>query len=219
MAILAHGSSAEIAGALELLRKGDELELSTRELYDLPAELGAMTGLRALDLSGNHLGKLPPPLLALEGLERLDLGGNKLRAAKRIGTLASLRALELSHNRLSRVPPEVLTLGALEELGLASERYVDVEVRIEGIPDEIRRLQELKRLDLTYAVIESFPEGFFALGLEDLRLFSASLPAEVPEGFARLERLRKLDLRYGTWADAKQVERLAKLLPACEIEH
>lgn len=218
MAILAQGSSAEIAAALELLRNGDELDLSTRELYDLPAELGAMKGLRALDLSGNHLGKLPPPLLALEGLERLDLTGNTLRATKGIGALASLRALELGHNRLARVPTEVLALSALEALGLASEQYVDFEVRIQGIPDEIRRLARLKRLDLTYAVIESFPEGFFALALEELRLFSASLPAEVPEGFARLERLRTLDLRYSAWSDAKQVKRLAKLLPGCEIE-
>ena len=92
----------------------------------VPASLGRLTGLTALDLTGNRLsGPLPAELGALAQLDFLALGRNRLTGpipAEWV-RLTRLRVLDLSRNRLTgRVPEGLGALPRLEILRLAHNR-------------------------------------------------------------------------------------------------
>ena len=53
-----------------------ELDLSSKRLTALPAEIGQLSGLTDLDLRGNQLSSLPAEIGQLSGLTNLSLSFN-----------------------------------------------------------------------------------------------------------------------------------------------
>ncbi len=105
------------------------LDLSSNALTGpVPAEIGALLRLATLRLGGNRLaGSIPAQLGSLANLQTLDLSGNALTGAVpvELGALSSLRTLDLGGNGLSGALPGALgSLAALEVLGLASNALV-----------------------------------------------------------------------------------------------
>jgi Leucine-rich repeat (LRR) protein len=140
-----------------------ELDLSGRELTELPPEIGLASGLEALDVSGNRLTSLPPSVGLLTNLKELAVSENRLMALpleiglmrnlenlvadhnelrgipRSIGHLGKLRRLDLRHNRLAGLPLEIEWLGSLREL-LLSDNQLTV------LPVEVGKLVQLRHL-------------------------------------------------------------------------
>src|SRR5919199_4178287 len=77
------------------------LDLSGRDLGELPEEIGQLTHLTELRLARNQLTALPPEIGQLTNLTRLYLAGNQLTSLpEEIGQLTNLSRLALAGNPL-----------------------------------------------------------------------------------------------------------------------
>ena len=111
----------------------------------LPAELGSLTSLNALDLSENRLSGTLPDLSTLTILTSLNLGDNQLSGTipDWLGSLTALQDLSLRDNRLTGpIPEELGDLVALQNL------YLDDNQLSGTIPDWLGDLDQLRNLYL-----------------------------------------------------------------------
>ena len=111
----------------------------------LPAELGSLISLNALDLSENRLSGTLPDLSTLTILTSLNLGDNQLSGTipDWLGSLTALQDLSLRDNRLTGpIPEELGDLVALQNL------YLDDNQLSGTIPDWLGDLDQLRNLYL-----------------------------------------------------------------------
>jgi internalin A len=142
-----------------------QLDLSYRELTELPPEIGKLEHVVSLDLCGNDLVALPPE----------------------IGRLKQLTQLDVRHNRLVALPPEIGALEALASLDLRGNQLT-------SLPLQMARMRALRTLDLRQNRLQVFPQVLLALtSLEELHLWSNPL-VTLPLEIARLQRLTLLNL-------------------------
>ena len=96
------------------------LDLSYKQLTEVPPEIGQLYNLQRLSLWGNQLTEVPPEIGQLSNLQGLGLNGNQLtEVPPEIGQLSNLRGLDLDGNQLTEVPPEIGQLSNLQWLGLS----------------------------------------------------------------------------------------------------
>ena len=175
---------AEI-GALSGLK---ELALHGNRLSVLPAEIGTLTALHTLSLSGNQLSVLPAEIGALTAVQTLYLAGNQLTVLPaEIGALTALQSLYLMNNRLAVLPPEIGALTALQTLDLDGSQLA-------VLPPEIGALNALQSLDLRSNRLTVLPAEIGALtALQSLYLMSNQLTV-LPAEIGALTALQTLDL-------------------------
>ena len=129
----------------------NHLHLSNNELKEIPAEIGQLASLTYLDLSNNELKELPPEIGQLTSLAYLYLSNNKLKELPpEIGQLASLTKLELRSNELKELPPEIGQLARLTKLELRSNE-------LKELPSQIEQLTKLTELDLSSNQLKELP--------------------------------------------------------------
>ena len=164
------------------------LDLSSKGIRALPAEIGQLSALRGLNLIGNELTALPSEIGQLSALRELYLGGNKLTALPaEIGQLSALSSLDLRDNKLTALPAEIGQLSALRGLYLSSNELT-------ALPAEIGTLSALRELYLTRNKLTALPteigqlSALSWLDLRDNKL--TALPAEI----GQLSALRYLEL-------------------------
>ncbi|WP_052297617.1 AAA family ATPase [Leadbettera azotonutricia] len=110
------------------------------------------SGGKELDLSGKDLEEIPPALADLKGLVVLDLSNNKLKELPDfMGSLATLAYLNLSHNRLCTLPESMESLDDLETLNLSHNRFKE-------LPKFIGVLPALETLNIDDNNLEGVPE-------------------------------------------------------------
>jgi Leucine-rich repeat (LRR) protein len=87
------------------------LELDSKKLTSLPAEIGNLINLQTLYLHINTLTSLPAEIGNLINLQTLILHNNKLTSLPaEIGKLIKLQELFLSNNKLTSLPVELLNI-------------------------------------------------------------------------------------------------------------
>lgn len=122
-----------------------ELRLPSRNLTGAVAwaALANLSGLAVLDLSGNALqGAIPGGFWRAPSLRHVDVSGNQLGGALRVVEASPrLESLNVSGNRFT---------GVAGAEALAGLRVLDVSAnRIRAVPQGLRRLARVSRLDLS----------------------------------------------------------------------
>jgi leucine-rich repeat protein SHOC2 len=148
-------------GRLSALRA---LDLNNNELTSVPAEIGQLTSLEWLYLCGNQLTSVPAEIGQLTSLERLWLSNNQLTSLPtQIGQLTSLAELWLIGNQLTSVAAEIGQLTSLTGLSLGNNELTNV-------PAEIGRLTSLTYLNLEDNQLTSVPAAIRELGAAGCRV-------------------------------------------------
>lgn len=188
-----------------------ELNLSGRNLTEIPVELFQLRQLERLKLSNNQLNEIPESILQLQNLSNLDLSLNKLsRFPEAILKLQNLSILNLSSNQLVEIPETISQLKDLSELDLSTNKIKKIpraisqlkklttlslsNNQISEILDEIKELDNLKKLFLSNNKISEIPRAILQLKkLERLRLSSNQI-SRIPEEIEHLDNLSVLVL-------------------------
>ncbi|KAM3192236.1 hypothetical protein ACQJBY_069460 [Aegilops geniculata] len=121
-----------------------ELRLPSRNLTGAVAwaALANLSALAALDLSGNALqGAIPGGFWRAPALRAVDVSGNQLGGSLRVEPNPRLQSLNVSGNRFT-VVAGVDGLPGLDALDVSANR-------IRAVPQGLRRLTRLRRLDLS----------------------------------------------------------------------
>ncbi|MDD2564369.1 MAG: leucine-rich repeat domain-containing protein [Salinivirgaceae bacterium] len=125
-----------------IINKVTRLDLSNRDIREVPSEIGQLVNLEHLDLSYNFIEKLPPE----------------------IGNLVNLKTLLLLKNEIRTIPPEIGNLTKLNLVDISHNRFHE-------LPSTIGYLTELKTLDASYGLMERLPLEFIdLLSLKELYL-------------------------------------------------
>ncbi|KAJ3239376.1 hypothetical protein HDU81_006054 [Chytriomyces hyalinus] len=151
------------------------LNLSNSSLQgDIPATIGALTGLQSLNLSHNLLeGPIPDAFGHLGLLTHLDLSGNRLSGCipESIGHLPLLKTINVSNNRLTGPLPHAL----FQNCSNLEAIHLEVNLLNGSIPHELIHTTNLKTLNLR------------------CNHLTGTLPAQA---FTRLQSLESLDVSY-----------------------
>ncbi len=161
-------------------------------LADLIERIGEFAGLEALSFFGVSLGVFPDGIRKLNRLEELSLYGvgifavpdwiselSKLSSFSlgmaaltglpdALGALA-LERLGLSNNRFPEVPRVVFNIKSLTHLDLSCHRSAGYTGRIEEIPAEILKLENLKTFDVEGHSFETPPPEVVEKGVEAIK--------------------------------------------------
>ncbi len=139
--------------------KHRKLDLSNRDIDEIPSEIGELSELQELNLSYNNIKTLPESLSGLTQLNSLLLMRNDLVSLPRaIGQLPKLKLLDISYNRLTELPDEI---GELSELCTLDASYC----QLEKLPIDMVNLLSLKALYLESNPLEFPSERIIKRGL------------------------------------------------------
>lgn len=92
------------------------LDLSGRELNEIPQNLVRFHDLKYLNLSDNNLKTLPVWLRNLQKLEVLSLSGNQFDNLEGLQNLPALKWLDMSKNKVNSLPNAFVEMNGLETL-------------------------------------------------------------------------------------------------------
>ncbi|VXD25427.1 leucine-rich repeat domain-containing protein [Planktothrix paucivesiculata] len=167
-----------------------KLDLSGKELTELPPEIGKLTQLETFNLSSNELKQIPESITQLVNLTALDLEDNQLREIpESISQLVNLTKLDLTDNQLRDLPESITQLVNLTDLYLWGNQLVK-------LPESISQLVNLTKLNLAFNQLREIPESITQLvNLTDLYLSRNQL-GEIPESITQLVNLTKLNLTF-----------------------
>lgn len=165
----------ELSKRLETSRTKDQLNLSNRNLKEIPffvqqltnlkylyldnnklifvPEIGQFTQLEEISIENNQLTLIPESFCNLKNLKCLNLSKNNLKciSSQIFTSLTSLTSLWLNNCDLMYLPREVSCLKHLEKLGLKCNCLQDV-------PEELGSLTRLQWLNLEQNQLSSLPE-------------------------------------------------------------
>jgi internalin A len=184
-----------------------ELDLSGKELTELPAEIGKLTQLETLTLGKveqnkweqgngkrvpavitNQLTTLPQELASLENLQSLDLSGNPLTVIpESVLGLQKLTFLTLARVNLSEIPDAIVQLSNLTTLDLSSNQ-------LNKIPNAIAQLSNLTTLYLWSNQLSEIPNAIAQLSNLTGLYLSNNQISGIPDSIAQLLNLIKLNL-------------------------
>eukprot|EP00533_Pseudo-nitzschia_delicatissima_P010098 CAMPEP_0116079300 /NCGR_PEP_ID=MMETSP0327-20121206/1068_1 /TAXON_ID=44447 /ORGANISM="Pseudo-nitzschia delicatissima, Strain B596" /LENGTH=578 /DNA_ID=CAMNT_0003569915 /DNA_START=260 /DNA_END=1997 /DNA_ORIENTATION=- len=140
---------------------------STKNLLNLPQEVGDISSLKSLDLSGTGIVSLPPSIGRLHNLEVLLLPNTKRLSnlPGEIGNLCSLKCLDLGGSTIASLPPSI---GRLENLEILRLPHTN---NLPSLPKEIVNFNKLKQVSRVGidSSISSIP--LFSASRKSLRRF------------------------------------------------
>jgi hypothetical protein len=165
-----------------------ELDLRGKGLTELPADVATRTGVEKLLLARNKLATLPVWIGKLKKLEMIDLSENPIGAlpaelaqCKKLKTLILFNckdAIVPAIPSLRIVSAQTTSLATVLSLG-ASPGLVDVAAQTSGltaVPEVLRRMKKLRRLDLSGNRITALPRWLAELPIKGLYTFDCPMP-------------------------------------------
>lgn len=187
------------------------VDLSFRNLEDVPSDILNQPNLEGLCLRGNSIKKLPDDILKLHNLKILDLEFNQIPDLP--GKMESLEELYLQSNQLRVFPEKITESKNLKILNLSCNFFLT------KLSESIRKLTNLRKLDLSLNDIKEIDDSILYLSnLEELNFYSndiSEIPAELLE---KLKNLKILNLSHNKFSrfieDVKTTAKLEKLYVA-----
>jgi hypothetical protein len=135
------------------------IDLSNKDIDDLPPEIGNFTNLKFLNLSYNNLVSLPDEICKLSNLQTLLLLRNELiELPENFSNLKKLELLDISYNQISKLPANFEKLSLLNSLD-ASYNMLKI------LPMQFVKLYNLKELHLEQNPFEYPPYNVIKRGL------------------------------------------------------
>ena len=114
------------------------LDLTYKNLTNLPTEIGKLVNLKKLYLNHNQLSSLPAEICKLVNLQYLFLNDNQLNSLpEEISKLVNLQVLHLEDNQLSSLPAEISKFINLQMLCLYNNKLKSLPVEILKIKEKI----------------------------------------------------------------------------------
>ncbi|KAI8494788.1 hypothetical protein Bbelb_273930 [Branchiostoma belcheri] len=153
------------------------LKLSFNKLKTLPKGISRLSKLKYLWLDFNEFEEFPEVVCELTSLEHLYLSQNKLRhVSSRIGRLRNLKVLFLHKNELNELPNEIFHIPSIVDLHISENRLVE-------LPEDIGLLENLTMLRGWDNQIRRLPDS--VCRLKKLRLidFAMNQLQVLPDGF------------------------------------
>jgi internalin A len=189
------------------------LDLSWKQIGELPPEIGQLTQLTSLDLWNNKLTTLPEAITQLTQLTFLDLRHNKLTTLPEvIGQLTQLTQLGLGGNQLTTLPEEIGQLTQLTQLGLGGNQLTT-------LPEEIGQLTQLTQLGLGSNQLTTLPEAIGQLTQLTALYLSRNQLTTLPEAIRQLIQLPSLDLSYNKLTTLTEAIGQLTQLTALDLRH
>ncbi|WP_375327919.1 COR domain-containing protein [Microcystis sp. BLCC-F210] len=148
---------------LELIQQAKDeragkLDLSIKNLTEIPPEIADLTSLQLLNLSFNQISEIPEALAQLTSLQVLNLNNNQIREIpEALAQLTSLQRLYLNNNQIREIPEALAQLTSLQRLYLSNNQ-------IREIPEALTHLVNLKRLVLQNNPITNVPPEIIRQG-------------------------------------------------------
>jgi internalin A len=181
---------SELLAVIEEAKQSGQtrLNLSGRQIKELPESIGQLTKLTSLALGMNELAILPESIGQLTNLTSLGLSSNQLTIlSESIGQLTNLISLDISYNRLTTLPESIGQLSKLSALDLNFNQLA-------RLPESIGQLSNLISLYLNSNHLTILPESIGKLNnLISLYLNSNHLTI-LPESIGKLSSLTELYL-------------------------
>lgn len=119
--------------------------------------------------------------------------------------LSKVRSLDLSGNTIEKLPDLLFALAQVEVLDLSKNRIAALSHQ------GCRRLDNLKRLNLSCNQISSLPEGFGYISTLEHLLLAYNRISAFPPPLRNLSRLRYLDLSHNRIATLPEEETFTRL--------
>lgn len=139
-----------------------ELDLSNKDITEIPEEIGELTSLKKLNLSYNNIIGIPDSICNLKNLEELYLLRNKLtKLPVAFGQLRKLKVLDVSYNPIVKLPMQI---GNCDNLEFLDASYCDLQ----SLPINLTNLLSLKTLNLeenplTFPPVKVAKRGLYAI--------------------------------------------------------
>jgi len=167
----------------------EAIDLSNRNIKNIPKELFKYTKLKIVILQNNNLSNLPKTIENFSELVILDLGRNKLtKLTENIRNLKKLQKLFVNDNILTEFPEEILQLKKLTTLDL---RYN----QLNRLPDSISNLENLENLFLANNNLDSLPESIGVLNSLQTLDLSHNRLSTLPDTLGTIKTLALIKLQ------------------------
>ncbi|XP_036610892.1 leucine-rich repeat-containing protein 40 isoform X2 [Trichosurus vulpecula] len=200
------GSAVVPQGLLKAARKSGQLNLSGRELSEVPQTVWRINLDLPEEANQNHSFNSSERWWEQTDLTKLIISNNKLQSlSDDLRLLPALTILDMHDNLLTSLPCAIGELENLQKLNVSHNK-------LKILPEELTKLRNLKGLFLQYNELTSIPEGFGQLHkLEELDLSNNHLTA-VPASFSSLSNLMRLNLASNQMEDLPaEITRMKRL--------
>jgi internalin A len=204
----------------------EKLDLSGKNLTEIPEAIAKLTNLTELDLYNNQITEIPEAIAKLTNLTRLALYNNQItEIPEAIAKLTNLTGLYLSNNQITEIPEAIAKLTNLTQLVLYNNQITEIPEaiakltnltglylynnQITEIPGVIAKLTNLTELYLSNNQITQIPEVIAKLSNLTQLYLSNNQITQIPEAIAKLSNLTQLYLRNNQITQIPEV--IAKL--------
>ena len=196
------------------------LDLSNKQIKELPDSFGLLSNLAVLNLANNRLTTLPESMNNLTSLSNLDIRRNKFETLPSVIKFMPLKALNASGNRLNDA-------SILRDNN--SLRVLDLSANILTCVNScLSSDNELRTLNLSYNLLKDVTNIFLKLSnLERINL-NGNLLEEIPDAIKEMKVLEELEVSDNKIAkidnalytlDLESIDLSSNMLTSLSLKH
>lgn len=195
---LEKATGIKLSGATEAIdhkkiEKTEKINLSHKDLPNIPSEIARFAQLIGLDCKNNFLTEFPKEIHDLTNLKQLDLGSNLIeKIPEWIGGLNALEKLCIDNNPVDSLPSRI---GCLRRLIFFSAGSASAP-NMNKLPQSFANLQNLKYCYLSNCGFTEIPTQLFHLKKLSFLDLSYNKIKEIPNVIKLLKRLQYIDVSH-----------------------